>query len=219
MDLVLVLAMIVTIGEVHGVKTLNSNRTRKNKKSTVVVNDYVHNMANVEVDSSEEYYVYHWLMEAMKLGIVVDFEYQPEAFLLTDKAKYIPAFGNPKQKEKHLLADHVYTADFKVLFNATHGEKLSEYFKIPIEAVDVQRNIATVVIDVKGGFMLHGGDRTFSIHQKLVWEKYKVYVQKVVPEDLFKKLGMPEAAKYTIKTKKPTVKFVGCKKLEDFLNH
>ena len=31
----------------------------KNKKSTVMLEDYVYGKENVEVDSNEEYYVYH----------------------------------------------------------------------------------------------------------------------------------------------------------------
>lgn len=187
----------------------------KNKKSTVTLEDYVYGKENVEVDSNEEYYVYHWIMEAYVAGIVKEYEYQPKEFQLTDKFKYIPAFGNPKQKEKHLLADHVYTADFRIVFNKSFGEKLSEYFKIPLEAIDANGD-AVVYMDVKGGFNRFAGDRNFSIHQKMVWDKYKIYVQKVVPEELFKKLGTPDAAKYTIKTKKPTAKYaVGSKSVKE----
>ena len=188
---------------------------RKNKKSTVTINDRIHGIDSVEIDSNEEYYVFNWVMDAHDLKIVKEFEYQPKEFLLTEKFKYVPAFGNPKQKEKHLLADHVYTADFKITFDKQFGEKLSEYFKIPIEAIDANGN-AVVYMDVKGGFNKFGGDRNFSIHQKMVWDKYRIYVQKVVPEEMFKKLGVPEAAKYTIKTKKPTAKYaVGAKSLKE----
>ena len=186
----------------------------KNKRSTVTFFDDIKNKS-VEVDSNEEWYFYSWLIECKKLGIVLEYEYQPKEFLLTDKFKYVPAFGNPKKKEKHLLADHVYTADFRIVFNKFYGEKLSEYFKIPIEAIDAKGD-AVVFVDVKGGFNRFAGDRNFSIHQKMMWDKYKIYVQKIVPEDLFKKLGTPEAAKYTIKTKKPTAKYaVGSKSVKE----
>lgn len=190
----------------------------KNKRHTVTFFDAIKN-ESIEVDSNEEWYVYSWIIEAKKIGIVIDYEYQPKEFLLTNKFSYVPAFNNPKQKEKHLLADHVYTADFKIVFNSIYGELLSNYFKIPIEALDNNGN-ATVFIDVKSQFNRFGGDRTFSIHQKMVWDKYKIFVQKVIPEEMFVKLGMPAEAKYTIKTKKPTTKFVGCKTISNiFLNH
>ena len=186
----------------------------KNRRSTITLEDYVYGKESVEVDSAEEWYFYQWLMEAYVLGLVKSYEYQPPEFKLTDKFKYVPAFGNPKQKEKHLLADHVYTADFKIVFNRLYGERLSEYFKIPIEAIDVNGD-AVVWVDVKGGFNRFAGDRNFSIHQKMIWDKYKIFVQKLVPEDLFKKLGAPDAAKYTIKTKAPTKKYVGTKSLKE----
>ena len=187
----------------------------KNKRSTITIDDPIHGKTGYELDSAEEWYFYQWLIEAYKLGIVIDFEYQPASFQITEKFKYVPAFGNPKKKEKHLLADHEYTADFRITFDKKYGEKLSEYFKIPVEAINLQGN-PNVWVDVKGGFNRFAGDRNFSIHQKLVWDKYRVYVQKVVPEELFKKLGVPDAAKYTIKTKKPTAKYaVGSKSVEE----
>lgn len=190
----------------------------KNKKSTVTINDCVYGKENVELDSNEEYYVYHWIMEAYRAGIIKEYEYQPKEFLLTDKFKYVPAFGNPKKKEKHLLADHVYTADFRIVFNKSFGEKLSEYFKIPIEAIDANGN-AVVYIDVKGGFMRNNSGRSFSINQKLVYEKYKIFVQKLIPEDLFKKLGCPKELFMTRKTHKVSKKFSIFKSIEEiFVN-
>lgn len=186
----------------------------KNRRSTVVVDDYVYGKEKVEVDSAEEYYVYCWIMEAYRLGIVEEYEYQPVSFKLTEKAKYVPAFGNPKQKEKHLLADHEYTADFKIVFNRHYGEKLSDYFKIPLEAIDANGD-AVVWIDVKGGFLRNNSGRSFSINQKLVYNKYKIFVQKVIPEDLFKVLGCPKCLFITQKTKKPSKKFSIFKTIEE----
>lgn len=196
-------------------KELVRKKMGKNKKSTVTIDDYIYRKNGIEIDSNEEYYVYNWLMEAYTAGIVKEYEYQPPSFKLTEKFKYVPAFGNPKQKEKHLLADHEYTADFRIVFNRLYGERLVEYFKIPVEAIDANGD-AVVWIDVKAGFNRFGGDRNFSIHQKMMWDKHKIYVQKVVPEELFKKLGAPEAAKYTVKTKKPTAKYaVGAKSIKE----
>ena len=183
----------------------------KNKKSTIEIFDNFKN-ETIVVDSSEEWYFYNWVLEAKQLEIVIEYEYQPESFLLTEKAKYTPAFGKPK--EKHLLAEHSYTADFYLKFDKKYGEKLSEFFKIDIDALDGVGN-PEVWIDVKAGFNRFGGDRTFSINQKLVYDKHGVFVQKVVPLEMFEKLGAPEAAKLTIKTKKPTLKYAGLKSIKD----
>lgn len=181
----------------------------KNKKSTIEVYDYFKN-ETIVVDSAEEYYFYNWLLEAKKLNIVIEYEYQPKSFLLTNKAKYIPAFENPKMKEKHLLAEHSYTADFRFKIDRKYGSKISEYFKVDVKSLDSNGN-PEIWIDIKGNFNRFGGDRSFSINQKLVYDKHGIYVQKVVPYDCFEKLGIPEAAKYTLKTKKPTLKYVGLK--------
>jgi hypothetical protein len=52
-----------------------------------------------EVDSNEEVQFFEWLVEARSLGIVLDYEYQPESFKLTDKMTYVPLFDNKKNKE------------------------------------------------------------------------------------------------------------------------
>jgi len=160
----------------------------KNKKSKIVYN-------NIALDSLEEYQFFCWLEEAKELNVVYAFEYQPDEFLLTNKKTYIPIYNNPKQKEKHLFREHIYTADFKIQFNAAHGEILSKVFKI--DASMLINETITVYVDIKGSFNRNGGDRLFSIHQKLVYEKYGVLVQKIVPKEVFKHLGIAKASLYT----------------------
>lgn len=156
----------------------------KNKKSTITYN-------NIKIDSVEEWHMFCWLDEAKTLGIVKNYIYQPDSFVLTPVQTYVPYFNNQKQKVKHLLRDHVYTADFKIDFNIEYGQALSQAFKIDNSMID--NDTVSIFVDVKGSFNLHGGDRLFSIHQKLVYDKYKILVQKIVPKEMFKKLGIAKA--------------------------
>ena len=160
----------------------------KNKRSKLKFED-------IEIDSQEEWHFFQWLKEAKELGIVKDYIYQPDEFLLTNKKTYIPIYNNPKQKEKHLFREHIYTADFKIQFNAAYGEILSKVFKI--DASMLINETITVYVDIKGSFNQNGGDRLFSIHQKLVYEKYGVLVQKIVPKEVFKHLGIAKASLHT----------------------
>ena len=49
-------------------------------------------------------------------------------------------------------------------------------------------------------------------------QKHGIYVNKVVPEKLFKKTWCPEACRYTGVKKQPVKKFIGCKTIKEYLN-
>lgn len=158
----------------------------KNKKSKL-------KYRGITIDSLEEWQFFCWLDEAKSLGIVQDYEYQPEEFLLTEKQYYIPTYNNPKQKEKLLTREHVYTSDFRIVFNKTYGEILSSVFKINDAMIDRDLNTIVAWVDIKGSFNRNGGDRIFSVHQKIVHEKFKIFIHKIVPKEYFKKLGIARA--------------------------
>lgn len=160
----------------------------KNKKSKIKIFDKNQNR-DIEIDSVEEWCFYNWVLELYDLGVVKEYIYQPDSFKLVDDKKYVPLYDNPKGKERSLLRSHEYTADFKVKFDQAYGELLAGYFKI--DSGMVQGDEIIIWIDVKGTFQRNGGDRAFSINQKLVYDKFGIYVQKTVPRDLFSILGVP----------------------------
>ena len=189
----------------------------KNKKSKLIFFDERLNK-NVEIDSQEEYQFYTWIMEAFKLNIILEYVYQPQSFVLTEKIRYVPLFNNPKYKEKHLLAEHVYTADFKIVCDYKYGEVLSDYFKLSANNVDKDGNIV-IYIDVKGSFMSNGSDRAFSINQKMVFDKYNIFINKVVPKDSFLKLGCPLKLFYTERTHKKSKVFENYPTIRERFQH
>ena len=160
----------------------------KNKKSIFKIFDK-NAGKDVEVDSLEEWQFYNWILELYDIKAIVSYEYQPNSFILTEKRNYIPLYSNPKNKEKSLLRSHEYTADFKIMFDIAHGELLSKYFKIDKSMVD--GDLICIYVDIKGKFQRNDGGRAFSINQKLVYDKFNVLIQKVVPIELFSVLGMP----------------------------
>ena len=81
-------------------------------------------------------------------------------------------------------------------------------FKISVNDVDSDGDVV-IYCDIKGAFNRFGGDRILPIHQKLVMEKYHVYINKLVPKDIFKTLGVPKACTFTTKTKKPRKMYYG----------
>ncbi len=184
-------------------------KTGKNKRKQLELYDSVHNV-NLLVDSMEEVEFLQWLFEAHSLGIVTDFTYQPDPFFLTGKVDYIPMFpvgGKKKKSPKCLFRDHVYTADFKVVLASKFLETSARGFVVMDNGKPDEDY--TVFADTKGTFMMHGTDRAFSINQKLVWEKHGVYVQKIVPKEFFRKLGVPPCLRYTFQKKQISHKYDG----------
>jgi len=166
----------------------------------------------VEFDSREEIEFYMWLDEAANHGLIFDgFTYQPMPYELSSKRTRLEVKQlktKTKKVEKHLLHPHKYTADFQ--FRLTmKGERLNIFI--------ADRSTGLVVVDVKGGFNQHGGDREFSINQKWVFDKYGVYVNKVVPEKLFEASWCPVEARLTEKTRQVKKKYENCRTIEEFL--
>jgi hypothetical protein len=185
---------------------------KKSKKQITVFDQK--SKTELILDSKEELQFYYWLIDAEKLGIVKSWEYHPDSFLLTEKTNYIPLFDNPKGKEKFLMHEHVYTADFKFVLAGEYGEALHKAFLL-MESNRLSSGDFEIYVDTKGTFMIGGTDRAFSINKKLVWEKYGIYVNKVVTKLFLQKYGCPAACKITPKTKKPCQAFASCQGLEE----
>jgi hypothetical protein len=173
----------------------------KNKRSEIVYN-------GVELDSVEELQFYYWLEEAKNNNLIKDFTYQPKEFVLFEKVSFVKSIKKGKKvvnKEQTLLNPHIYTPDFCITFTDLFYElcEKNSWNKL-FKHIDIQ---SEVICDIKGGFSRNGGDRTFSINQKWVYQKYEKYITKIVPKDLFKLTWCPELAKLTPKKKQIVEKY------------
>lgn len=160
--------------------------------------------------SDEEFFIYHWLKEAEEHNLVSAIQYQPEPYQLCHRVsvqveKQLKT--KTKKVEKFLFHPHEYTPDFKFFIT----DKLSHVFVSP------QFSGSQVVIDVKGSFNMYGDPKQFSINQKWTFDKFGVYVEKIVPEKLFKRSFVPEICRFTPKKRQPVKKYVKCKKISEFL--
>lgn len=171
-----------------------NNLQGKNKRRQFIFNDTVHNIS-LSCDSQEEIDFLNYCIESYNLGIFNDFEYQPQSFTLSENVK----FKDINNKEKTLFREHIYTPDFKILFNGIKYKNLSNEFKIPLNNLSLNNEI---FIDVKGVFLRNDGGRSFSINQKWLYQRFKVYVYKLIPSKFFKFFGTPKEALYTKKTHK-----------------
>ena len=178
------------------------------------------------LDSNEEWCMFNWVKEMKEHGLLLDYIYQPPSYVLSPRYEYSPyppavdkkkrhvdeKYANvPKQfKTKFLMHPHIYTADFKLVFDASNLkliEYLSQAFKIRID--DVKDGKLELVIDVKGTFMSNDGGRSFSINQKMMMMVHNVYVNKFIPKEAFKKLGVPKRCLTTMKSGKASKVFKG----------
>jgi hypothetical protein len=182
----------------------------------------------VEFDSREEIEFYMWLEEAFEHELITGSEYQPKSYCLSKKQTRMELKQlktKKKRVEKHLLHPHKYTADFRFgltrkgkeialpfIYNEVIEEDYDELGKIYFRHYNA-------VVDIKGSFNQHGGDREFSINQKWVFDKYGVYINKVVPEKLFKATWCPAEARLTEKTKQVKKKYEKCKTIQEFMEN
>ena len=177
----------------------------KNKRKQIEVLDDVHNVV-LSVDSNEEKDCLNWLCEAKKMNIINDFTYQPESFTLFEPQKY----KDVNNKEKTLFREHKYTADFTVQFTPSSFLELSKELKVPYDQLSSQNYIA--YIDSKGTFNVT--ERAFGYNQKWVWQKFKIYIYKLIPKKFFAKFGVPEKSIFTSKTKKKRTIFSNYKTIK-----
>jgi hypothetical protein len=156
-------------------------------------------------DSDEEEFFNFWCKEALENDIIEWFKYSQETFLLSE-----PKFNH---YSKSLLQKHVYTDDFQLCidYNSRYEKIMNKIFK--------ETGIRGYkYIDIKGVFNKHGGDREFSINRKWVMEKHGKFINKIVPEKLFKKTWVPECyLKYTPDKKDVVKKYQGLKTVKEFI--
>lgn len=147
-------------------------------------------------DSDEEVYFSWWIDEMMEAGMIDRIIYQPKSFLLSDKVSinYTEALKTKtKLKSSDIFRKHIYTADWLIVWNEKTHLKLHATIKddlsMPIKKFDFisqwndKKKYHFSVIDIKGIFtgQQNSTGITFPINQKWVYDKYGIYVQKVIP--------------------------------------
>jgi len=146
------------------------------------------NIAKTEFASTEEEQFAVWCNSALRHGIIGAVKYQPASYELSAAAKckdWVLKRGKVKEVTRHLLRGHSYTPDFRIM----QTERMIEFkhgLLVPIGGTEF-------IIDVKGTFQMFDGQRSFSINQKWVYERYGIFVNKVIPKKFFKKTWVPDA--------------------------
>ena len=180
----------------------------KNTRRQIQCKDLFHNV-DVNADSVEEVDFLDWLVEAANLGIIKDFEYQPQSIKLSQSIEYV-TYDN---KKRVLMREHVYSPDFMISFAPDASRMLCKEFKLSLQ--QSQLDEFQTYLDVKGTFLRNDGGRAFAINQKWVYQKTGIYVIKLVPRDFFKVCGCPKTCFFTRKTNKKRTSFSGFPTIEE----
>ena len=181
----------------------------KNKRKQIAYFDSFHNK-QLMLDSIEEADMLEWLIEAQKLGYVVDWEYQPSSIELFQNVNYV----NIDNKQRCLFRSHIYSPDFKVTICPNKSKALCKELKLTYQQSQLDK--FDVTVDVKGGF--NKTERAFGINQKWVYQKFNIYICKIVPKDFFMKVGCPMSCFITRKTGKKRKMYQHCKSIEQALS-
>lgn len=164
--------------------------------------------------SDAELDFHYFLKDCTEYGLVEEVIYQPPAYALAPKAtrQIWKSFKTkpPEPRERHMFHPHVYTADWSVVWGAKFFEVFPHAPLLLVDADDRKsREILDLqfyakqgikgwgILDVKGTYNQHGGDRAFPIHQKWMWDKFGIPLTKIVPQEFFQKLGaVPNKVKW-----------------------
>ncbi len=165
-----------------------------------------------EFVSQEELHFYFWCADALAAGIVSAWSYQPRTFELAPKVT-VPETVQMKTKTKtvehFLLNPCSYTPDFLLV----PGPRWHLVAKSLYSA-----DGKGFWIDVKGKFGgQYGDDVKFSLLQKWLYDKWRIYVNKVIPVNFFEKTFVPGRAAIGKSGRERTC-YLNCRTLPQLLN-
>ena len=191
---------------------LNQNR---NKASTFTKDGY-------SFDSKEEVEFYIFLRDCTRVGLIKKYEYQPKAYELIPKAVEVIKVPYKRKEgfktvEKVLYPSHKYTIDFKFL----PSPRLYELIPSICRVLRVSKD-NWIYTDIKGAYNRFGGDRLFNLHRCMMFNKFRVHVNKIVPELFFKQIGVaPEELRWMQSRKVPTLKkaYIGLESLDNLVKN
>lgn len=171
-------------------------------------------------DSQEEHEFSSWCEEAQSLGLIYSAVYHPPAFQLSPKVTYkrlVKMKTKVKEADAFLFHPHEYTIDF--ILNLT--EKGIEFLKSrklmlwpPPHKLNGSLHVGLLHVDVKGGFSRFHDEKPFVINQKWVYDKYGIYVYKVIPKKWFAVTWVPAQARFSPKKGKLRDCYKNCETFE-----
>ena len=139
-----------------------------------------------QADSKEEVYFSWWLNELMRAGYIIDWTYQPNTFLLSEKIMYmvhVQLKTKIRVDPKVLMHKHTYTPDFWIAWSLKSQGLFYNNLcdKVDLKSCAVIAQLGESYIDVKpkawgnNSFM-----EVFKNNQKWTYKRHGVFVQPLV---------------------------------------
>lgn len=157
------------------------------------------------LDSNEELHFCYFLNELKEHGYIKEWYKNYDSMEIIPKQTGMIFSTKNIQKSFFITHSLSYTYDFKIVWN----NKAEDIFyfrnnsKISKKKSDIifyiytsNKDEVVSFIDVKGTFGYGNSAITFPIIQKILLHFYKIYIQKIVPIDLFRKTFLPEILRY-----------------------
>lgn len=157
------------------------------------------NYTREQMDSNEEFYSMWYFNELLAHGILLEAEFHPQAFELSNpvynyyiEEKLVRKKVVKKTVFRESMKAHVYTADWRLVWNplanldkfvVRYDEKLVRGAIGCFQAKMIDGKLISY-IDIKGGAInpyMNSTAATFGLNQKWVYSKLNIFVQKVIP--------------------------------------
>jgi len=148
-----------------------------------------------DFDSWDEHQFYLWILDGKELGLIEEAKFYPTPFVLSEEQRWtkeVQLKTKIRYDDKKLLGERVYTADAIIRF--------SVLFSVLFPGYELHRdketlNTFTAWFDVKPSvnpkYLKYSSGKTFPLNQKWVYQKYGVYINRVMMKVLFHKTWCP----------------------------
>lgn len=154
----------------------------------------------VHWESQEELQFLYWAFELLDIGVISSIE-RAESFSLSSniinkysKITILKSKVKTEEKSETILNKHIYTPEFKIIWNK--NANIAYLNKLLHLIPNTRKDDKFIVketedsyityIEVKSNFDFQNMSRLFKINQKWVYDKYKEYINLVIPSELFK---------------------------------
>jgi hypothetical protein len=183
-------------------------------------------------DSVGELHFSYWCEQLKKAGFIEEYEFQPEAYDLSEKV--ITSYRKPMKRvedkwiEQTILQPHIYTPDVLIVWNSKakgifyndleSGEKILPHQLIANWQGYQNRMVYASTIELKPQFDHQNMTRLASLNIKWVYEKYKHVIEMVKLPKFFDKTFTPDRYLLTDKSYVPRKLKYRPKTLVEFLD-
>ena len=161
-------------------------------------------------DSRDELDFYCFIAEAAESGMISAWSYHPQTIELAPKVTYtetVQLKTKTKTVERLLLNGCCYTPDFTILLTGPRSWMLRPNFRTDKDLI---------WIDVKGSFSIHNDDVKFSLLQKWLYQRKKIYVHKIIVRKFFEAVFVPKRAAWNHNGTRRAA-YAHCRMRNDFL--